>query len=212
MSTNFWLIRHGETDWNRERRYQGSADQPLNDLGRQQAQTLVPRLAALPHDAIYASDLSRVRETASIALGSEDGVVFDARLRELSFGKFEGLTLDQIKEQYADEFSAWDTRTFSNNPHGGERMDQIIARLEEVFGEIRAQHEGQSVVIFSHGGVFGILLSLLLGSAPGKWWQYHFDNCSISHLEHTRRGYVVRRLNDVCHVGDLTSGHHTVRS
>lgn len=212
MGTHFWLVRHGETDWNRERRYQGSANQPLNDLGREQARTLIPRLQAIPYDAVYASDLSRVRETATIALGEAHNITFDARLRELSFGIFEGLTLEQIKEQHAETFAAWDKREFSNNPHGGERMDQIIERLEAFFGEIRAKHEGQSVLIFSHGGLFGILLSLRLGSAPGKWWQFHFGNCSISHLEQTGRGYVLRKLNDTSHLdGDLISGHHTIR-
>jgi len=192
--------------------YQGSANQPLNDLGREQARTLIPRLQEIPYDAVYASDLSRVRETATIALGEAHNITFDARLRELSFGIFEGLTLEQIKEQHAETFAAWDKREFSNNPHGGERMDQIIKRLEAFFDEIRAKHEGQSVLIFSHGGLFGILLSLRLGSAPGKWWQFHFGNCSISHLEQTGRGYVLRKLNDTSHLdGDLVSGHHTIR-
>ncbi len=210
MSTNFWLIRHGETDWNRNKRYQGSADQPLNDVGRKQAATLLPRLAKMEFQAIYASDLSRVQETAQIALGSIDDVVFDARLRELSFGIFEGLTHVQIKEQHAQKYAEWDRKLFTNAPHGGENICQIKERVESFFGEIRTRHEGQTVLLFGHGGIFGVLLCLRLGLHPGKWRQYHFSNCSVTHLEHTPGGYILRSMNDVCHLRGMDTEHSTV--
>lgn len=207
MSTHFWLIRHGETDWNRDKRYQGSSDQPLNDVGRAQAASLVARLEQIEYQAAYASDLSRVRETAQIALRSTDTVSFDARLRELSFGVFEGLTLEQIKKDHAELYGNWDRKRFTNAPHGGETICQIEKRIEAAFQEIRARHEGQTVLLFGHGGVFGVLLCLSLGLHPGMWQQYHFSNCSVSHLEHASRGYILRSMNEVCHLHGLDTEH-----
>lgn len=212
MGTDFWLVRHGETDWNLEKRYQGSSDIPLNETGHKQAATLYEGLSQMSFDAVYASDLGRVRETVANALGSDEGVIFDARLRELSFGKFEGLTLEEIKEQYPDEFAAWDVSTFDNAPHGGENMNQISTRIKEAFDEIVANHEGQSVLIFAHGGVFGILMSMLLSCDIGKWWQFHFTNCSLSHLEKTSRGYVLHKLSDTTHMGELKTRESAVNS
>ncbi|MCA9915178.1 MAG: histidine phosphatase family protein [Anaerolineae bacterium] len=207
MATDFWLIRHGETDWNRAKRYQGSADQPLNEIGRAQAATLIPRLEQIEYQAAYASDLWRVRETAQIALGNTDQVAFDARLRELSFGIFEGLTHAQIKEEYPQIYAEWDRKLFTNAPHGGEDIFQIKERVGTFFAEIRARHEGQTVLIFGHGGIFGVLLCLSLGLHPGMWRQYHFSNCSVSHLEHTPGGYILQSMNDVCHLDGLDTQH-----
>ena len=101
------LARHGETDWNRADRWQGSTGPPLNELGRQQAEALALSLGAV--DAIYSSDTNRVRETASI-VASHFGlpVVEDERLREVNFGEWEGLTRGQIEERDGEALDRWD--------------------------------------------------------------------------------------------------------
>ena len=134
------LVRHGQTDWNEQHRYQGQTDIPLNDTGREQASTVVPRMKAYDIDAVYASDLKRARETAEI-VSRETGVEVrsDPRLRELSFGVFEGLTFDEIGEQWPDELSAW-IADRSSTPPGGEPMDRFVARLREFLADIEANH------------------------------------------------------------------------
>src|SRR5438034_11161678 len=97
------LARHGETDWNRDRRWQGHADPPLNDSGREQARALARELAADPPSAVYTSDLSRSHETAAI-VAAELGlpVTADARLREVDVGEWSGLLWSEIAERYPD--------------------------------------------------------------------------------------------------------------
>lgn len=109
--THIVLVRHGETDWNRERRLQGQLDVPLNAQGREQAAQLGRALAREPFDAIYASDLSRARETAQ-ALAGEVGkaVRDDTGLRERCYGGFEGLTYAEVAERHPAEFEAWQSR------------------------------------------------------------------------------------------------------
>ena len=113
--TEFLLVRHGETDWNRDRRFQGHADPGLNDTGRVQALELADELAAERIDAIYASDLARARETAEIIAGRVGApVVLDRELREIDVGEWQGLTWPEIEQRYPDGVRNW-----HEHGHGG---------------------------------------------------------------------------------------------
>jgi broad specificity phosphatase PhoE len=104
----WWLIRHGETDWNLNGRFQGSSNEALNTAGQAQATSLASRLITMNFDVIYASNLQRVQQTAHFALnGRTDSIIYDTRLQEIDFGKWEGLKWDEIREQYPQEFAIW---------------------------------------------------------------------------------------------------------
>lgn len=224
------LIRHGETDWNIQRRYQGSADQPLNSSGRAQAAALAAALTGLQVDAIYSSDLSRVSETARIALSGTDidsevtdgatsqttqamidAIQWDERLREIDFGKFEGLTYAEIKAQYPDELATWEADR-NHNAHGGERIDDVIARVTAFYDGLRQAHltpeahpdpqapPQQRVLVFAHGGTIGILLALMLGADPHRWWQFRLYNTAISEVLVYDRAAILTRFNDTYHL------------
>jgi alpha-ribazole phosphatase len=199
--TTLWLIRHGETDWNLSKRIQGSADEPLNATGTQQASCLAARLAAMNFDAIYASDLLRVQQTAKHALnGTMNRVQSDARLREVGFGKWEGLTWDEIKVNHADDYALWDVNR-NETPHGGEKLVDVIARVDSFMQELRERHVNrEQVMIFAHGGTIAILISLLLGVDPSKWWQFSLKNCALSEVRLVNRGAILLRLNDDSHL------------
>jgi 2,3-bisphosphoglycerate-dependent phosphoglycerate mutase len=151
VATTLLLIRHGETDWNRERRWQGHADPPLNDTGREQARALARELAADPPSAVYASDLARSRETAVIvaaALGL--AVTADARLREVDVGEWSGLLWSEIEERYPDGVArrlaggtGWD---------GGEEYSAMGRRVVAALLEIAAAQDGGRVLVVTHGG------------------------------------------------------------
>jgi probable phosphoglycerate mutase len=136
--TTLLLVRHGETDWNAQRRWQGHADVPLNARGREQAARLAGELAAESVDVIYASDLSRARETAEI-VGARLGVpvLLEAGLREIDVGSREGLTWPETQER-----TDWD----------GEPHEAHAERILEALRRIAAHQDAQRVLVVTHGG------------------------------------------------------------
>lgn len=164
-----YFIRHGETDWNRDRRYQGQRDVPLNETGRAQAQrngiALRQFLPAIAEAAFVASPLGRARETMEIAraeLGlAPGGYALDPRLMELSYGVWEGTLQDDIIRRAPDVFAARSRDPFRFRPDKGESYADLLLRVqgwaEEVTGDC---------VVVSHGGVSRCLRAHMLGLAP----------------------------------------------
>jgi broad specificity phosphatase PhoE len=171
--TTLLLVRHGETDWNRELRFQGHSDPPLNERGRRQAHDLAARLAGERIAAVYSSDLRRAHETARIvasALGVDLTVV--SGLREIDVGSWSGLTRDEIAEQFPDGFARW---MDGAQGHDGESRDQLRARVVEAVERIAAAHPGEQILLVTHGGALRALLTHAEGAASER----RFDNCSV---------------------------------
>ena len=149
--TELLLVRHGETDWNRERRFQGHADPPLNEAGREQARELADRLAGEDIVAVYTSDLLRARETAEIVAAVLDADVVALReLREIDVGSWQGLTWPEIEERHPDGVARW-----HEDGHGwdsGETYEQLGERIVAALGEIASNHPGQRILVVGHGG------------------------------------------------------------
>jgi probable phosphoglycerate mutase len=152
------LARHGETDWNRERRWQGHADPPLNARGRAQARELALALADEPIEGVYASDLSRARETAEIVASARGvGVVVDRALREIDVGEWTGLTTAEIEARYPEGY-----RWHLDGGDGwarGEPHAEMSARIVEAIGRIAPQDPESQVLCVLHGGVIRALLA-----------------------------------------------------
>ena len=149
--TTLLLARHGETDWNGERRWQGHSDQPLNDTGRGQAAELAASLAGTPISAIYSSDLARARETAEIVaerLGL--AVVVDAGLREVDVGSWSGVTHDEIRQRYPEEFARW--QEGGQGWEGGESYDEMGERAVATLLRLADRHAGETILVVAHGG------------------------------------------------------------
>jgi 2,3-bisphosphoglycerate-dependent phosphoglycerate mutase len=143
MPTRIILARHGETDWNRERRWQGHSDRPLNDTGRDQAHALAAELAGEPISAVYSSDLLRAHETARIVaeqLGLD--VVTVPGLRERRFGSWEGLEDVEVERRFPGVHS----------PPDGEARDEMTRRVLDSLDAIAASHPNRTVLVVSHGG------------------------------------------------------------
>jgi 2,3-bisphosphoglycerate-dependent phosphoglycerate mutase len=165
--TTFLLARHGETDWNREFRIQGSSDVELNDLGREQARALADELADVELDAIYASDLSRARATAEAVAATKDlPVKLDPRLRERAFGSWEGLTREDIEERFRPD----------DRPDG-ETNEEVRARVLAAIEEIAARHPREQVLVVSHGGALNALWHHAVGERIERW-----GNCAVYKL------------------------------
>ena len=145
------MARHGETDWNRESRFQGHADTPLNNAGRGQARELAERLADERIAAVYASPLLRARETAEIvaerlglAVETVDG------LREVDVGSWSGLTRAEVEERFPDGFHRW--LALDHGWEDGETYDDLGRRVLASLRELAARHPGERVLVVSHGG------------------------------------------------------------
>lgn len=159
--TRLLLTRHGETDWNAEGRWQGHSDTPLNERGRQQARELAAQLDGI--DAVYASDLSRARETAEIAardLGIE--VRLDPRLRERSFGAWEGLTSAEIEDRFADAHDRWKTGD-GFGADDAEPFDAFAARIHAFLEDVLERHGDEDVLVVAHGGSIRVIHALAAG-------------------------------------------------
>ena len=182
MPTTLVLVRHGETDWNRDRRVQGHSDIPLNDTGREQAKDLAKQLSGEHLDAVFASDLARARETAEIATaGTELDVRELVDLRERHFGTWEGLTDEDIRARFPE------SRT---GPWGdGETIDEMSARVVAALRAIAAEHSGGTVLVATHGGPVRAVLRAAGVEPAGA-----IENCHMTRIEVTRDG-TLRRLD-----------------
>jgi broad specificity phosphatase PhoE len=149
--TTVLLTRHGETDWNNERRWQGHADRPLNERGREQARALAAELAGRSVDAIYSSDLLRARETAEI-VGAELGleVRIDAGLREVDVGTWSGLAHGEIERNDPEGFRRW--QEGGKGWELGESYEEMGERVVAAVTTIAAEHPGETLLVVTHGG------------------------------------------------------------
>jgi alpha-ribazole phosphatase len=172
-----WLVRHGQTDWNVEGRYQGQSDVPLNEAGLNQARLLAESLRGSHFDALYCSDLKRASRTAEI-LGQELGlpVIVDHRLREICQGEWEGLLVDEIARRFSASVSAWENRTREVRAPGGESVAEVAARVAQAADAIALAHPGQRILIVSHGLALATLICQSQGIPLAEVYSHIPDN------------------------------------
>lgn len=204
-ATLLFALRHGETAWNREGRLQGHLNLPLNELGQAQARRLGAALADQTIHAVYASDLDRALSTAqAVAAAHGLPVHTDPRLRERSFGRFEGRLWAEIEAEYPEAAVRWKQRDPSFEPPGGESLDTFYARCIEAASSIALAHAGQTVALVAHGGVLDCLYRAATHvdlQAPRSWL---LGNASINRLLHTPQGFSLVGWNDDHHLQGLT--------
>lgn len=151
MPTTLVLVRHGETDWNADNRFQGHADPPLNETGRAQARALATELRREVFAALYTSPLQRAAETAAI-VGSELGLepIPDDALKEVDVGSWSGLTRAEVEQLYPTGFARW--LEYGHGWENGETYDQLGARVVTGLTQIAERHDGDHVLAITHGG------------------------------------------------------------
>ena len=183
---DLWLVRHGETDWNRELRFQGHLDAPLNALGLRQAQRLGLHLAAQVPRPLLASDLLRTRQTAEPLAGQWQTPAWPEPLwREQSFGVIEGLTLDDIRERHPEVVQGWQRHDPDFAPAGGESRRQFHARVMQAVQTLveRCLQEGwQAPVVVSHGGVLDMVYRSATGQSLAGPRECLIPNAGLNHV------------------------------
>ncbi len=175
------MARHGETDWNRESRFQGHADTQLNESGREQAQELADRLARERITVVYASPLARALETAEIVadrLGLEVETV--EGLREVDVGSWSGLTRAEIEERFPEGFRRW--LEFDHGWDGGESYEELGVRVLAALRKLATRHPGERVLVVSHGGPMRAALASASASsyADARRLTKPIGNCDVA--------------------------------
>jgi len=198
--TRLLLVRHGRSTWNAERRIQGKADPPLDEVGRAQARRLAGRLRQEAPVALYTSPLQRAQETADI-IGEALGVpvVADERLKEYDVGDITGLTWEQVEKQYPGVARRWNNAEEPRIP-GEEERELFRARVAAAFDEILSQYLEGAVGVVTHGGTLGTYLNHLIGLSS-RFSPFRFGNGSLSIAEVNPVKPRIVLLNDICHLG-----------
>lgn len=206
--TELILIRHGETDWNRELRFQGQLDVPLNAVGHEQARRVAARLAGERVQRLVSSDLQRARQTAEpvgahplqpVPLTPE----LDAALREQHFGIAEGLRVDDIQRQHAQAWAQWVRFDADYAFEGGESTRQFHARVMDAMQALATRHARQTLVVVTHGGVLDMIYRTAKGLPLSGPRQSEIPNAGINRVR--LRGETVEIVSwaDTAHLTDL---------
>lgn len=178
-----YLIRHGQTDWNVAGKIQGKTDIPLNETGKRQAACLAKGMEHRPVAQIFSSDLIRARETAR-AIGESQHVEVEtlSGLEEIGFGKWEGMTLEQIQVIFPTEYEKWCENPVTVAPPGGESLSQIKERCRKVMEEILKMAKGDFAIV-SHGAMLAYVVEYLMRNDPNDQ-EIIVGNASITTIQY----------------------------
>jgi probable phosphoglycerate mutase len=203
-ATELILIRHGETAWNRERRMQGQTNTPLSDMGRAQAAAVGQRLASYAFAALYSSDLQRAWDTAAaIAQASGREIVSEPRLRERTFGVFEGLTYAEMAQRHPAEHARFELRDPDYAVPGGESPRQFFERSLACLEDIAAAHAGESVVVVTHGLVLDTLHRAARKMPLDAKREAPLLNASLNTFARNAQGWTEIAWGDVEHLAEV---------
>lgn len=202
--TDFLFIRHGETDWNRQQRFQGQIDVPLNDLGQTQARRLGERLAAEPAEHLISSDLQRAQQTAApLAAAWQAAPALVQGLREQCFGVLEGLDVPTIKAHHPDLWLQWLEHRADFALPGGESLQQFHARVIDAVKQLAEQHPGRRLAVVTHGGVLDMLWRTAHGLTLDGLRRCDIPNAGVNRLRWQRGTLHVDSWADASHLEGL---------
>jgi probable phosphoglycerate mutase len=201
MSLRLLLLRHAETDWNRQRRYQGWTDTALSKEGRAQAEAAGRLLAGQPLAGVWSSPLRRALDTAAaIAAPRQLTVRVSPAFKEMRFGEWEGLTAAEVSARYPEQHRTWqDTPHLAVHP-GGETLEDVRRRVLGGLQELREAHDGQAVCLVAHGVSARILILEALGLGLERLWSLSLSPTGISELEFREDWTAVHRMNTLAHL------------
>ncbi|MCR1898058.1 histidine phosphatase family protein [Irregularibacter muris] len=199
--TRLYLIRHGETLWNRKGKAQGMKDIQLTDVGIRQANYLAEHLKNENIDIIYASDLSRAYDTAEI-IGKHinKSVIPLPGIREMNFGQWEGLTTNEIKEKYHGIFNDWSLKPHNTQIPEAETLLQVQTRSLKAVKEIIEKNPNKNIVMVSHGVAIKTIIFGLLDIDLSYYKKIRQDNTAINIIDFKKDYNVLVQLNDTCHL------------
>jgi 2,3-bisphosphoglycerate-dependent phosphoglycerate mutase len=202
--TELILLRHGETDWNRELRFQGHVDVSLNAIGFEQARRLAQRLAGETAHRLYASDLLRAQQTAD-PVARQLGLVgvSEPALREQCFGRVDGMRVDDIKAQHPQAWEGWLRFQEDFCMPEGESTRQFHARVMDAVQRLVEAHPGQTLVVVTHGGVLDMIYRTARSLGLSGPRQSEIPNAGLNRVRVHGQGIDILAWADVRHLADL---------
>ncbi len=203
IGTTILLIRHGETDWNREKRFRGHYNIPLNENGRSQARLLADALEAINIDIVYSSPLSRALETAKLALKDRNPeIIKEDDLRDIDYGHWTGIKESEVESKWPHEYEEWKKSPHKLRIPGGNSLEDIYNTAFKAFKDIAVKQKGRTVAVFAHRVVNKILIIGSLELGLDRFSFIRQDNCCINIFEYDGSGFTLSLLNDTCHMKD----------
>jgi len=202
--TTIYLIRHGQTAWNKEEIFRGRTDISLNEVGIREAELVGESLKGMDIHVIYSSPLSRARETArriaqffNLKVQPLEGII------DMSFGKWEGRPLREVQIHDRELYRQWREQPHLVKLPGGESLDEVRVRAMAALEEVVQYHHGKNLVLVSHRVVNKVILCGILGVDNSHFWQISQDAAAINRIQYQEGRYVLSLLNETCHLKSL---------
>jgi alpha-ribazole phosphatase len=202
--TSVYLVRHGQTAWNKEEIFRGRTDVPLNETGLKQAELAGQYFKGMEIHAIYSSPLSRAWQTAQkIAQSHQLKVELSEGILDMSFGNWEGHSHQEIREMDSETYRQW-----VESPHlvklpGGESLDDVRGRAMAALEEVLQKHSEKTLVLVSHRVVCKVMICAILGLDNSHFWQIAQDTTAINHIQYKNGKYILAMMNETCHLKAL---------
>lgn len=202
--TSLYLIRHGQTAWNREEIFRGRTDVPLDETGLKQAALAAEYFRDMKIHRIYSSPLARAWQTAekiaqfhSLKVDPLEGIV------DMSFGNWEGHPHQEIKEKDSERYRQWREEPHRVRLPGGESLDEVRVRAIGAVEEVIQKHPGKILVLVSHRVINKVLICGILGIDNSHFWQIGQDTTAINLIQYKNGRYILSLLNETCHLKRL---------
>jgi broad specificity phosphatase PhoE len=204
MTTSIYLVRHGQTAWNKEEVFRGRTDIPLDETGLREAELAGEYFRTVTLSAVYSSPLSRALQTAQKIAGSHSLRVEPLEgLIDMSFGVWEGRPLREVKEKDGIRFEQWRDEPHLVRLPGGETLEEVRSRAMTALDKVIRQHPEQTLVLVSHRVVNKVLVCGILGLDNSHFWQITQDTTAINLIQYRQGNFVLSLLNETCHLKGL---------
>jgi broad specificity phosphatase PhoE len=205
--TSIYLVRHGQTAWNKEEIFRGRADVPLDEIGFREAELVGEYLKGTDIHAIYSSPLSRARETARrIAQAFNLKVQSLLGINDMSFGKWEGRSLKEVQDFDRELYQQWREKPHLVRFPEGEGLDEVRVRAMASLDEVIQYHHGKNLVLVSHRVINKVIICGILGIDNSHFWQIGQDTAAINLIRYQEGKYILSLLNETCHLKSLKGG------
>ncbi len=195
--TSIYLVRHGQTAWNKEEIFRGRTDIPLDETGLKQAERVGQYFKEMEIHGIYSSSLSRAWQTAEKVVQPLQGIL------DMSFGNWEGRPHQEIRESDSKTYRQWVETPHLVRLPGGESLDDVRVRAMAALEEVIRNHPGKTLVLVTHRVVNKVLICGILGLDNSHFWQITQNTTAINLIQHRDGNYILSLMNETCHLKPL---------